>query len=234
MISLIFEDNFNAIDAPIGTTFEGFPTSMRTHGRSFLSDEERKLVRNTVSNFIKYARDGQIWKTSGGFGSSGNTFEIVKHRNGLGLRWTNSNRTYELNRKNVEEFIFQGVTLIEYREEEKVEEENEDKFSAIADAFTELGYKMSESSDDQCGEFTTNIQDKSNDHIIYDVTIYTGLVFSVEITVWDDGMNIGEYRLPTRGRKPIGYIATADDVYKADSVLRNLSTDILHKKWEAK
>ena len=232
MINLTMLENTSDInDVPVGITFEQFPTSMRMYSKRVLSDEEKRFVRNTVSAFMKSVRYGQIWKTYGGFGSSGNTFEIVKHRNGLGLRWTDSNRTYELNRKNVEEFIFQGVKLIAYKKEEKEQDAN---FDSVIGAFNELGYTMSgEAVGDNC-EFNINIQDKSNDHIIYDVTIYTGLVFSVEITVWDDGMNTGEYRLPTRGRKPISYIATAGDVYKADSVLRNLSTDILHKKWEAK
>lgn len=90
---------------------------------------------------------------------------------------------------------------------------------------------MSDGTDRLHGEFKIEIQDKSNDHIIYSITIYTGLVFGVEVTVWDDGMNVGEYHLPTRGRKPIDYIKTVYDVHKADMVLRNLSLDILRKEW---
>lgn len=105
----MLEDTADTNDVPVGTKFERFPMQFRTHGRSWLSDEQRKFVRNTVSDFIKSARVGQIWKAFGGFGSSGDTFEVVMYRNGIGLHWIDSPRTYELNRKSAEEFIFNGV-----------------------------------------------------------------------------------------------------------------------------
>jgi len=220
---IILEDSFDNRDVPVGTTFDSFPWSLRTHGRKWLSQEEKKRVRDTVSDFMQSAREGQIWRASGGFGSGSSTFEVIQYGDGLGLKWTGSMNRYKLNRKNVEEFIFQGVKLIDYKEEEP-EEDNSD---AITDAFRELGYTVASD-----GIYTIDIQDKSNPDITYSITVYTGLTNGIEIDAYENDAFIASYRFPTRGRKPTCYATSPENVYKIDSVLRNLSLDILNNKWE--
>jgi hypothetical protein len=125
----------------------------------------------------------------------------------------------------VEEFIFQGVKLIDYKEEEP-EEDNSD---AITDTFSELGYAVA---DDNV--YTIDIQDKTNPDITYSITVYTGLMNDIEIDAYENDAFIASYRFPTRGRKPTCCATSPENVYKMDSVLRNLSLDILNKKWESR
>lgn len=125
----------------------------------------------------------------------------------------------------MEEFIFQGVKLIDYREKEP----EEDNSVVITDAFRELGYTVA--SDDI---YTIDIQDKSNPDITYSITVYTGLMNDIEIDAYENDSIIASYRFPTKGRKPTCYATSPENVYKMDSVLRNLSLDILNKKWESR
>lgn len=98
----------------IGKQYEKFPTMFRLGGRSRLDAAEKKQIRDIASDFIANAEVGQVWSVGGGFGSSGSKFKVVMSGGGLALRWLDSrSRPVKMTRSNVEDFIFNGATLVD-------------------------------------------------------------------------------------------------------------------------
>lgn len=69
-------------------------------------------MRDTVNNFIKNAKSGDVYRTGFGVGSSSDTFSITtRGSNNLQIRSSNG-RQVQMNRENVKKWIMNGATLI--------------------------------------------------------------------------------------------------------------------------
>lgn len=104
--------------------YERFPESFmfRSRGIRACSPEAQKQIKNTISNFIKNAENGQVYEAGVGFGGTGTPkFRVTERGNGeLYLAWISSgySKPVKMTRKTVGEYIFNGATLIEDNSDE--------------------------------------------------------------------------------------------------------------------
>ena len=98
------------------TSYEGFPTGFMMGGRKYASPDDVKKIRETVSRFMKNAKEGDVYTTGGGIGSAGGIkFKVVRSRGKLGLAWEKDGyypRPVQMSRQNVEKFISNGAKLV--------------------------------------------------------------------------------------------------------------------------
>ena len=213
-------------DVPVGLSYPEFPevVTLRRLGRDYMSKDSVRKIRDIVSDFIKNARYGQIWKCGGGFGGDSVTIRIGRH--GLNDLTINGKK---LTRSNVERYIFNGVELIGYEDEPKLV--NND----FSDVFNELGYTADTDNTEESQKYSIQITDSNDSSITYDIKVgvYSFGLF-IDISAYQDGEFIGKYSIPYKGRSPVKSFTTngnVEDVYALDDVLRNLSLDSLEKKW---
>ena len=93
-------------------SYERFPYSTLWKGGG--TKEEKAQVTKTVTEFIKNAKEGDVYQLGGGFGSAGGaTFEIVT-RGGSGKLYIKSgrNNAVQMSRENVKKYISNGAKLI--------------------------------------------------------------------------------------------------------------------------
>ena len=100
-----------------GTAYEKFPVSFRMGGRKYASPEETKQVRETVSRFMKEAKEGDVYEVGGGVGSKGGQkFKVTTSRGKPALAWESEDGYYrqpvEMSRANVEKFISNGAKKV--------------------------------------------------------------------------------------------------------------------------
>lgn len=221
-IKLKILEDIDEHEIPIGTIYPAFPNKMayRMRGISHLSPTDRKEIQNIVTSFISSARNGQIWRTGGGFGSGAEEFKITEAGNGelqIGGK--------KLTRANVANRIFNGVELVGYVEHKESDITNFDPI------FHSLGY-IGDNSDTRIMEYSIEYTNKKDNSIDYRITINIGLIFDVRIVVYKDGKAIDRFTIPTRGRKPVKPVKSVDDIYDLDKIIKKLSLDILEDKWE--
>lgn len=89
-------------------SYPRFSYAVRT-GRG--SPEEKKLLSNTISDFMKNAKDGDVYRIGGGVGSGGDTFSITGSGSKMKIR-SSRGRSVLMNRTNVKSWILNGATLI--------------------------------------------------------------------------------------------------------------------------
>lgn len=98
------------------TSYGRFPTGFKMGGREHTSPDDVKKIRETVSRFMKNAKEGDVYTTGGGVGSAGGTkFKVVRSRGKLGLAWEKDGyylRPVQMSRQNVEKFISNGAKLV--------------------------------------------------------------------------------------------------------------------------
>lgn len=93
--------------------YKSIPMSFRVGGGKYATPEEKKERKEIINSFINEAKEGDVYRSGSGVGSSGGEFEILKGKNGLMIGWKNSRyRPVEMSRSNVEKFISSGATLI--------------------------------------------------------------------------------------------------------------------------
>ena len=98
--------------------YEEFPVSMRIGGRKYASPEDKKKARETVSRFMKEAKDGDVYEVGGGFGSSGGSrFQVTTSRGKLAIGWIDSDgrraaKPVQMSRANVEKYIANGAKKV--------------------------------------------------------------------------------------------------------------------------
>ena len=73
--------------------------------------EEKKLLSNTISDFMKNAKDGDVYRTGTGIGSGGETFSISGSGKRMKIRSGRGNGVL-MNRANVKSYIMNGASLI--------------------------------------------------------------------------------------------------------------------------
>lgn len=100
-----------------GPSYESFPAAFRVGGRKFASQEDSKKVRDTVTRFMKEAKDGDVYMVGGGIGSAGGQkFKVTTRRGKLALAWISkdgySRNPVQMSRSNVEEFISNGARRV--------------------------------------------------------------------------------------------------------------------------
>lgn len=94
------------------STYDRIPIVFRLGGSSYATKEEKAQRREILTKFMNEAKIGNVYITGNGLGSSGSEFKIVSSRGKMALKWTNSNRPVQLDRKNAESFIANGARLI--------------------------------------------------------------------------------------------------------------------------
>ena len=97
------------------TSYERFPMEFKMGGREYASPDDVKKIRETVSRFMKNAKEGDVYTTGGGVGSAGSKFKVVRSRGKLGLAWERDGyylRPVQMSRQNVEKFISNGAKLV--------------------------------------------------------------------------------------------------------------------------
>lgn len=75
------------------------------------SPEEKKQLSNTISDFMKNAKDGDLYRVGGGIGSGGETFSITGSGSRMKIR-TERGRSVKMNRENVKSWLLNGAALI--------------------------------------------------------------------------------------------------------------------------
>ena len=100
-----------------GPAYESFPASFRVGGRKFASPEENKKARDTVSRFMKEAKDGDVYVVGGGIGSAGGQkFKVTTRGGKLALAWVSKDgytrNPVQMSRSNVETFISNGARRV--------------------------------------------------------------------------------------------------------------------------
>ena len=96
-----------------GVEYSRLPVSVRMYGPARAPAEDRAEARKIITAFITNAKAGDVYKTGLGFGSSGNTFEVVEYRrspNKMGIR--SGGRTVAMTRDNVISFIGNGAKRV--------------------------------------------------------------------------------------------------------------------------
>ena len=73
--------------------------------------EEKKQMTKTITDFMKNAKDGDVFRTGGGIGSEGETFSITGSGSKMKIR-TERGRSVLMNRANVKSWIANGATLV--------------------------------------------------------------------------------------------------------------------------
>ena len=89
-------------------SYPRFSYSVRT-GRG--TPEEKKVLSNTISDFMKNAKDGDVYRVGGGIGSRGETFSITGSGSKMKIR-SERGRSVLMNRANVKSWIMNGASLI--------------------------------------------------------------------------------------------------------------------------
>lgn len=101
-------------------TYERFPYSTLWKGGG--TKEERAQVTKTVSDFIKNAQAGDVYRLGGGFGSGGSEMEIIERGYGLSaslyIKQERGN-PLKLSRENVKRYISNGAKLIKRKKKKK-------------------------------------------------------------------------------------------------------------------
>jgi len=105
---------FEEVESKRPKKYDRLPFYMKS--KDYLSPEDRKKIRDTVSSFMKNAREGDVYKCGGGVGSAGGArFKVTTHRGAKALAWLHPDGHYsrpvQMSRTNVEEFIRNGVEL---------------------------------------------------------------------------------------------------------------------------
>lgn len=99
-------------------SYEGFSASYRMGGRKYASADEVKKVRETVSRFIKEAKEGDVYEVGGGFGSAGGSrFQVTNRRGKPAMVWLDSDgrrkgNVVQMSRANVEKYIANGAKKV--------------------------------------------------------------------------------------------------------------------------
>ena len=94
-------------------SYKRFPYSTIWKGGG--TKEEKAQVTKTVTEFIKNAQAGDVYRLGGGFGSGGSEMEIVERGNGKLYIRSGRGNAVQLSRENVKKYIRNGATLIKRR-----------------------------------------------------------------------------------------------------------------------
>ena len=104
-------------DKKEATSYGSFPPGFRIGGRKYATADEIRQVRETVTRFMKNAKEGDVYSVGGGIGSAGGQkFKVLRRRGKLELAWQDSDgyfsRPVQMSRTNVEKFIGNGAKKV--------------------------------------------------------------------------------------------------------------------------